>query len=186
MSDKMFNRLKDSGKGMTELFSRLIPSVYRQDPAIKRSIYKWLLIGLLIRLTFMPIAMHFDLLSVYQRSSLIAYRGVLWVGLGQTLVHYIHAFFLLIFKPLMPYLESALPGRTGSASWLGWGAFAIHSNVFRTLFLLKIPYLIFDLGCAFLLLAILQDHKKGVTAFKFWMLNPVIIFSAFIFSRYEP
>ncbi len=69
----MFNRLKDSGKGIAGLFSKLIPSMYYQDLAVKRNIYKWLLIGLLIRLTFMPIAMHFDLLSVYQRSSLITY-----------------------------------------------------------------------------------------------------------------
>jgi len=182
----MFNKLKDSGKRMRGLFSRLIPSVYRQDPAVKRSIYKWLLVGLLIRLAFMPIALHLDLLSVYQRSSLMAYSGVLWVGAGQTFVHYIHAFFLLIFKPLMPYLEGALQGATGSASWSVWREFTIHPNVFRTLFLFKLPYLIFDLGCAFLLLAIFLDKKKGVTAFKFWLLNPVVIFAAFIFSRYEP
>lgn len=182
----MFNRLKDSGKGIAGLFSRLIPSIYRQDAAVKRSIYKWLLIGLLIRLTFMPIALHLDLLSVYQRSSLVAYGGVSWAGIGQTFVHYIHAFFLLIFRPLMPYLESALPGATGSASLQGWKEFIIHPNVFRTLFLFKIPYLIFDLSCAFLLLAIFLERKKGLAAFKFWMLNPVVIFAAFIFSRYEP
>ena len=182
----MFNKLKDPGKRMRGLFSRLIPSVYRQDPAVKRSIYKWLLVGLLIRLAFMPIALHLDLLSVYQRSSLMAYSGVLWVGAGQTFVHYIHAFFLLIFKPLMPYLEGALQGATGSASWSVWREFTIHPNVFRTLFLFKLPYLIFDLGCAFLLLAIFLDKKKGVTAVKFWLLNPVVIFAAFIFSRYEP
>ncbi|MBA7702863.1 hypothetical protein ES703_111638 [subsurface metagenome] len=74
----------------------------------------------------------------------------------------------------------------GPPGWETFTRFAIHPNIFRTLFLLKIPYLIFDLGCAFLLLTIFLDRKKGLTAFKFWMLNPVIIFSAFIFSRYEP
>jgi len=186
MSNKIFNRVKDSGKEIAGLFSQLIPSVYRQDSAIKRNIYKWLLIGLLIRLTFMPITLHFDLLSVYQRSSLVAYQGAWWAGVGQTLAHYIHAFFLLIFKPLMPYLENVLPGREGSVSWLGWRAFALHPNVFRTLFLFKTPYLIFDLGCAFLLLAIFKESKKGLLAFKFWMVNPIVIFSAFVFSRYEP
>jgi len=179
-------RPKDLGKGVVGLFSRSIPSVYRQDLAVKRSIYIWLLIGVLIRFTFMPIALHFDLLSIYQRSALIAYEGDMGMGLGQIFAHYIHAFFLFIFKPLMPYLESALPGRGGSASWLGWAMFAIQPNVFRTLFLFKVPYLIFDLGSAFLLLAILKNRRKGLAAFKFWMINPVVIFSAFIFSRYEP
>ncbi len=179
-------RLKDLGKGVVGLFSKLIPSIYIQDLAAKRSIYIWLLIGVLIRFTFMPIALHFDLLSIYQRSALIAYEGDLTVGLGQIFAHYIHAFFLFIFKPLMPYLESALPGRLGSASWEGWRLFTMYPTVFRTLFLFKIPYLIFDLGCSFLFLFILRERKKGLAAFKFWMINPVVIFSAFIFSRYEP
>ena len=179
-------RLKDLGKGVVGLFSRLIPSIYSQDLAAKRSIYIWLLLGVLIRFTFMPIALHFDLLSIYQRSALIAYEGDLTVGLGQMFSHYIHAFFLFIFKPLMPYIESVLPGRGGSASWEGWRLFTMYPTVFRTLFLFKVPYLIFDLGSAFLLLTILKNRRKGLTAFKFWMLNPVIIFSAFVFSRYEP
>ena len=179
-------RLKDLGKGVVGLFSGSIPSAYRQDLIVKRSIYIWLLIGVLIRFTFMPIALHFDLLSIYQRSALIAYEGDMGRGLGQIFAHYIHAFFLFILKPLMPYIESTLPGRGGSASWLGWRIFALQPNVFRTLFLFKIPYLIFDLGCSFLFLFILQERKKGLAAFKFWMINPVVIFSAFIFSRYEP
>lgn len=182
----MVSSIRYVGNKITGLFSKLIPSVYSQDLAAKRSIYIWLLIGVLIRFTFMPIALHFDLLSIYQRSAQIAYEGDMGMGLGQIFAHYIHAFFLFIFKPLMPYLETALPGRGGSASWLGWRAFIMYPTVFRTLFLFKAPYLIFDLGSAFLLLAILKNRRKGLIAFKFWMLNPVIIFSAFIFSRYEP
>ncbi len=186
MDSKVFNELRNSGKRIGRLFSRLIPSIYRQDPAAKRSVYKWLLIGLLIRFTFMPIAFHLDLLSVYQRSSLVAWGKTLWLGIGQTFIHYVHALFLLIFEPLIPYFGSILPARTGLASWRGWELFVSHPNVFRTLFLFKVPYLIFDLGCAFLLLAIFLKPRKGLAAFKFWMLNPVVIFAAFIFSRYEP
>ncbi len=186
MIGKMFNKLKDLGRAIAGLLPKLIPSLYRQDSATRKSIYKWLLIGLSIRFVFMPIALHSDLLNVYQRSSLIAYQGVSWMGIGQTLIHYIHAFFLLIFKPLMPYLQSLLPGGLATLSWQRWESFVNHPNVFRTLFLLKVPYLIFDLGCAFLILAIFLNRRKGLAAFKFWMLNPVIIFSAFIFSRYEP
>ena len=105
----MFNRLKDSGKGIAGLFSRLIPSIYRQDAAVKRSIYKWLLIGLLIRLIFMPITVYFpDLLAIYWRASLIAFRGIYGLVGAQIFVHYIHSFFLLIFKPLMPYFDNIL------------------------------------------------------------------------------
>jgi len=167
-------------------FAKLIPSLYYQDPVVKRSIYKWLLIGLLIRFAFMPITFHTDLLGIYGRSSLVVYEGILWVAVGQSFVHYLHALFLWVFRPLMPYFESVLPGRLGPPGWETFTRFATQPNIFRTLFLLKFPYLIFDLGCAFLLLAIFLDKKKGLTAFRFWMVNPVIIFSAFIFSRFEP
>jgi len=151
-------------------------------------IVKWLLIGLLIRVTLMPITVyHPDLLSIYWRSSLIAYHKMPWVGEGQILLHYLHAFFLWIFKPLMPYFNSILydPQMGPGANWDMFTTFVNHPNVFRTLFLFKIPYLIFELGCAFLLLHIFSDHKKGVRAFIFWIINPIVIFATYVAARYE-
>lgn len=167
------------------LFAKLIPSPYYQNPIVKRSIYKWLLLGLLVRLALMPIAFHTDLLGIYERSSLIVYEGVFWVAVGQSFIHYLHALFLWVLRPIMPYFENVLPGRLGPPGWETFTTFTAQINIFRTLFLLKIPYLIFDLGCAFLLLAIFSKPKKGRLAFIFWMINPVVIFSVFIFSRFE-
>ena len=185
LGEKGLKALRTPGKIIRSSFARLIPSVYHKDLAMKRSIYRWLLVGLLIRLAFMPVTLHTDLLGVYERSSLIVYEGAFWIAVGQSFVHYLHALFLWILRPLMPYFESALPGRLGSPGWETFTTFIGHTNIFRTLFLLKVPYLIFDLGCAFLLLAIFPESKKGRLAFIFWMINPVVIFSVFIFSRFE-
>lgn len=164
---------------------KLIPSQYRDNPSSMNSIYKWLLIGLLIRFIFMPIALHMDLLYVYGRASLVVYKGIPQL-MGQVFITYFHAFFLWIFKPLMPYFPDVLNYHPGQViSWRLFSKFVTDPNVFRTLFLLKVPYLIFDLGCAFLILAIFRDRRKGVFAFKFWMINPVVIFAAYIFARYE-
>ncbi len=171
-----------------KLFSKVIPYSYRKEPSIRASILKWLLIGLLIRVTIMPFTVYYpDLLGVYWRSSFIAYHKVLWMGGGQMFVHYIHAFFLWIFKPLMPYFDSILynPEMGASSGWDMFTVFVTHPNVFRTLFLFKIPYLIFDLGCAFLLLRIFQDIKKGRVAFIFWIVNPIVIFATYFAARYE-
>jgi len=165
----------------------LIPSPYRQDPCVKRSLYLWLLVGLLIRLAFMPFTVYFpDLLGVYWRSSLIAYQGILSGGL-QIVIHYFHAFFLWIFKPLMPYFDSILYDSPMHVepSWRMLETFVYHPNVFRTLFLFKVPYLLFDLGCALVLLRIFKDGKKGLAAFIFWMVNPVVIFATYIAARHE-
>ncbi len=184
----MSNRLKDSGRKIVESFSKLIPSIYRQDAAVKRSIYKWLLIGLLIRLIIMPITVYFpDLLGIYLRSALIAYQGVIWIGKFQAAIHYIHAFFLWIFKPFMPYFSAILsnPQMRGDPTWGTFITFVNDLFVFRTLFIFKLPYLIFELGCVFILLGIFQDSKKGLRAFKFWMINPVVIFATYFAARYE-
>jgi len=162
-----------------QFLSKLIPPIYRQDPSVKRRIYQWLLIGLLIRFFFMPIAVHGDLLNVYRRGSFIAYQGVRWLEFFPLLTTYLHAFFLWIFRPLMPHIVSILGAE-------GYGvSIIVHSYVFRTLFLFKVPYLLFDLGCAFLLLAILQDKRKGLAVFIFWMVNPVVIFATYLWGRYE-
>jgi len=162
------------------LLSKLIPPIYRQDPSVRRKIYQWLLIGLLIRLFFMPITVHGDLLNVYYRSSFIAYQGTRWLQFSPLLTTYLHAFFLWIFKPLMPYMVNIFGTENYGIPII------VHSYVFRTLFLFKVPYLLFDLGCAFLLLAILQDKRKGLAVFIFWMVNPVVILASYFWARYEP
>ena len=175
-------------KTVKKLFSKLIPDSYRKDSSVRTSILKWLLIGLLIRVTLMPITVYYpDLLGIYWRSSLIAYNKMPWAGGGQMFAHYLHAFFLWIFKPLMPYFNNILynPTMDPGLPQDMFIAFVRHPNVFRTLFLFKVPYLIFDVGCAFLLLRIFQDHKKGVLAFIFWIVNPIVIFATYIAARYE-
>jgi len=169
------------------LISKLIPSLYSENPSVKVAVYKWFLIGLLIRLIFMPITFHSDLLAVYGRSSLIVSGRIAWPYWGQIFIHYIHALFLLIIKPLMPYFDSILynPAMNLRVTWPMFFTFINHPNVFRTIFLFKLLYFVFDIGCAFLLLNIFQDYKKGLSAFKFWMLNPIVIFVLYIFARYE-
>jgi len=169
------------------LISKLIPPSYNKNPSIRKNVYKWLLVGLLIRYSFMPIAFHGDFLAVYGRSLLIARGETIWPYWGQAFIHYIHAFFLLIFKPLMPHFDSILcnPNVNLRLTWGMFYAFVNHPNVFRSLFLFKVPYLIFDIGCAFLLLNIFEDCKKGLSAFKFWMLNPIVIFIVYICAKHE-
>jgi len=170
-------------------YLNLIPSTYRQDASELTTLYKWLLIGLLIRLAFMPFTVYYpDLLALYWRSSWITYQGrVHTIGGGDLIIHFFHAFFLWIFKPLMPYFDTILndPKMGPAATWRMFQTFGMHPYVFRTLFLFKVPYLIFDLGCAFLFLHLFKDRKKGSAAFKFWMVNPIVIFATYIAARYE-
>ena len=170
------------------LFSKLIPPAYRQGPTLKPAILRWLLIGLLIRLAVMPFTIYFpDLMGIYWRSSWPIYQGIYWTGGAQIAIHYVHTFFLWIFKPLMPYFNAIYydPQFDAFMGVKKFEIFATSPYVFRTLFLFKVPYLIFDLGCAFLFLRIFTDTKKGLGAYKFWIVNPVVIFATYVAARYE-
>lgn len=178
-------KIREYIKGIKTHISRAIPQSYRDDPLTLNTIYKWILIGLLIRFVFMPFACHGDLLSTYHRSYLIL-EGSTSLSLYSP-SQLIQAFFLFIYQFFLP-LEKLLlwPQITSSVPVSFWiNEFAKNYMAYRALFLFKIPYLIFDFASGFIFLHLLREDKKGILAFKFWMLNPVCIFATYIFARYE-
>lgn len=163
---------------------------------IKFEVINWriLLIGLLVRLVFMPIAAHSDLLYTYWDAHLIVYHHQL-VGF-QAVIEYFHAGYLWLIANLLPPPDTLwvhfqdktlLNPFTGLeiTSVQGWFDFVRLPQMFRTLFLLKLPYLFFDLGCAFLLYKFGSDRLRSRRIFLFWWLNPLVIFAVYIFSRHE-
>lgn len=149
-----------------------------------------LLWGILIRLLFMPFTSSTDLLWPY-------HRGYLWITGGNYtpgitfMIDYLHGIFLWLMRPfLYPYFHSMwnipwgsthpITGQQVSQMLRTFFTFVSHPGIFRILFFLKLPYLFFDVACAFLLL-----KSTGRNAFRFWMLNPVIIFVSSIYGRYE-
>ncbi|CAG0958154.1 hypothetical protein METP3_00658 [Methanosarcinales archaeon] len=164
---------------------RIIPQAYRDDPTVMRTLYKWLLIGLLIRFIFMPIALHADLISTYHRSYMILNGNA--IPAYYTLVQIIQASFLALYQFILP-LDQLLMWPTNEMSvpeshWLN--VFVENDSVYRALFLFKIPYLFFDMASAIILLHLLDEKKRGMLALKFWMINPIGIFAVYIFGRYE-
>ena len=155
----------------------------------RRDIKKYLIWGISLRLFFSPFTSSTDLLWPYHRGFLLL-KGNYSPGIT-FFADYLHGLFLVMLKPLL--------GSKFLNMWnIPWGpthpttslevssmlhtffAFISQPGIFWILFLLKLPYLFFDLGCAFLLLRI-----KGENSFRFWMLNPVIIFITSIYGRYE-
>ena len=166
---------------------RAIPHSYRDDPLALKTIYKWILIGLLIRFIFMPFACHADLLTNYNWAYLILRESTNLSLYTFDLAQLIQSLFLSIYQFILP-LEKLLlwPQNTSVAPISFWiNEFAKNIMAYRALFLLKIPYLIFDFASAFIILHLFREDKKGILAFKFWMVNPIGIFATYIFARYE-
>lgn len=164
---------------------RVIPENYRDDSDAMRTLYKWLLIGLLIRFAFMPFAAHGDILSTYHRSYLILSGST--NPAFYTLVQLIQTAFLAFYQFILP-LDTLLTWQQNSLSvptphWLN--IFVENNSVYRALFLFKVPYLFFDIASAIVFLHMLDEKWKSLLAFKFWMINPIGIFAVYIFGRYE-
>lgn len=152
------------------------------SPFRRRDVQKWLAAGLLIRLVLMPLATHSDLLSVYQRAHLLLSRSS--SELSPNILNSLHTGFLWLIRPLVPYqmIWGSIQATTLEVSeWLG---FINAPSVFRTLFLLKLPYLGFELLAIWMLLRLVDQERVGRVA-AFWMLNPIVIFSTYVFGRFD-
>ena len=182
--------------------TKIIPQPYQDK---RKVILIWILIGLFIRLILMPITLHPDLLESYWAADVIVNKHIF--NLGQYVkdqfglyggnylapLAYLHALFFLAFKPFISSHQITLLADnrligifTDPASHRNIViSFVSEPHIFRTLFLFKLPYLLFDFASAFLILRIIKDVKKGLFAFKFWMVNFVGLFITYVWGKYE-
>lgn len=166
----------------------VLPLYFQEDEKDQIFFLKWVLIGLLIRVVFMPFTSHNDFLSEHLRVFQIINGKNLFPNIFQFLSHYIDAFFMKIFSPFIPDIENvfALPSSGFTTVEISnFLNFVSTKYIWRTIFILKIPYLIFDYWSLFLILKIVKDKKNAARVLKFWMVNPVIIYSVYIFGRFE-
>ena len=165
-----------------------------RDPAARGPLLGWLGVGLAVRFVLMPFAVTPDLLAVYWRAHLIADDGRLFgdylVNMG---AHYAHATWLELARPLLPP-----PGVMWRQPWFfaDWGAlapqvtrwFSTQPWTYRTLFVLKVPYLLADLGAGLILMALAGQAPQARSvrrAWAFWMLSPIGLYASYVFGRYE-
>lgn len=163
--------------------NRVVPKEYTKNPQILKEIYKWLIIGVLIRIVLMPFSCSGDLLSTYHRSYLLAFKGsVQFLDPHQ----FFQAIFLYIFQYMIP-LDQLLMWSNGNSVELSFWLNVIDNPwIYKSLFLLKILYLIFDIMTAVVILNIFDmNAEKGKSALILWITNPVMIFAVYIFGRYE-
>lgn len=166
-----------------------------------KSLVKWTIIGLAIRLLIMPFTMHGqDIFFVNYFPSLLITKGI-WDPYG-----YIRAnipFFydtyygpvlfiilsaanfviikLLNLTPFLKMLEIAYPmmfGQFTTSDYLALFSGFSRFDLFRNLFLAKGVYLVFDFLTAAILLK-MASKKSALGSYKLWMLNVVVLHSVY-------
>lgn len=150
--------------------------------------WKWLLAGLFIRLVLMPIAVHSDFIHTWWASACMVKGQTVPLQI-QTLLFWLHTDYLRLVGALLPasadWCTQYYGFATDTASFTAWFAFLQQPQIFRTLWLLKLPYLFFDAGCAVLIFNLGATLKKSRWLMIFWWLNPVTIYAISIIGRHE-
>jgi len=160
--------------------------IYNDKKSLK-TLYRYFLAGLLIRLIFIPFLYQRDLLSTYQRAATTIHTGNYLHDFQQLLNNMIHVSWLFIIKTIFPAVNGVSNALLEQDTWISWLAFNSSNNVFTVISLFKILYLLFDIAAMFLILRLAFDgeSEKKLQIFKFWIFNPMVIFILYVFSRHD-
>ncbi|MBM3205359.1 DUF2029 domain-containing protein [Candidatus Shapirobacteria bacterium] len=165
---------------------------------MKKFFIKWVLIGLFLRLVLMPFTAHSDMTAldlgawvISQKGEFLTFYDYLTKLEGNNLLVSLYGVGLFNYPPLA-YLTPAFfmfilsPFYDFSVNFVfvtGMDKIFQTFELFKTIFLLKLPYLLFDFLLAFLLFKIFKE--KGKTAFKIWMLNPLTLYATFAMGQFD-
>lgn len=145
-------------------------------------------VAVALRLVFMPFTLHFDAYQIYSRASEAAYGNEWFSFTSQIIIQTFHNLWLLLVRPLLPD-SGGIWSDTASVIGVGasredYEAFLAYDHLFRAIFLMKLPYIVADLACAWTLTRLVEPARRvGVAAF--WLFNPLVIFSTAIFGRHD-
>ena len=163
---------------------RLIPSGLQSQ---SKSLLRWGLLGLIVRLIVMPLMGHPDAMIVARIGLTLGSKQQLIPSVDPPLVFLFYSAYLKLIGPVLP---SAVVGvLTDPTQYSPEGlriAFAMNqTGLGLFLFLLKIPLLLLDFVAAVALLWIPSQPSKGLAAYKLWMLNPVSLLVTFAVGQYD-
>lgn len=154
---------------------------------------KLLILAVLLRILIMPFLFHPDIKTYHFQASFLS-KGVLNIysyltenkkdlPIKEEFVYFpLSYFFLGGYQTLV----SPLLGN-GFSSWLSDASQESMDRVgvFRYLFLLKLPYLGFDIAIAFVLALFFNNAKQKRRAFILWLFNPLSIILIYVYSNID-
>lgn len=163
---------------------------------------KLFILGLFIRLLVMPFTAHYDLRGINFAVYQLPFNGVTNIyevaqkGPVDYLVNINFGREYFIYPPLTYFtlggIMTALKPLYGTefVSWIqGYGndtlSVITHPHVFRYLFLMKIPYLIFDILMLFGLFKFARTIQEQKYVMAFWWLNPITIYLPYIWGQFD-
>ena len=176
--------------------SRLVSllATLRRGNSFGRTVIVLLALGVLVRVVLMPIAFHPDLFWVSYHAHNLALHGQVTKDMSvQPIPLLLYSATIWVFQGAISPTELIWPDAWSMLSQEDYqGAFALAMQIATaprihlTLFILKLPHLIFDLASAFVLLALLSGRRRqAIIGLAFWMFNPIGLYISYVYGRYD-
>ncbi|OGM27110.1 hypothetical protein A2962_03340 [Candidatus Woesebacteria bacterium RIFCSPLOWO2_01_FULL_39_61] len=166
--------------------------------------FKWLVVGILIRLILMPITVHPDLWVFTSAGYFSAYEGRLSIyedlanlstnepnhplikiagNINDYFIYPPLAYFT--FGTFQTFLKPLLDPNFIPQYWSNPDSVFTNPSLPWHLFLYKLPSLFIDIATAFLLAGLFEKQSRKKLAFIFWMFNPLTVYSTFMMGQFD-
>lgn len=172
-------------KGLKKKFTNFFKEYYNVKFA------KWFSISIFLKFLIMPFFVHADFLSMWRRVFNMILTNYYYPQSANGVLYFIHAVFLKLVQPFIPNIENMLylfdysKSTSGISEYL---SFCSYDEIFRLLFVFKILFLIFDCAIGIMIYNFLKKNigqKKAFITSLCWLFNPIIIYTSYIFGRFE-
>lgn len=176
--------------------------ILKTSKPIRRDILLIAVLGIVLRVFLTLFSVHPDFFFIFLFPNLVSHHHIIDVyslfesELSTRAGFYYTPVVLFFFAPItflaslispdtVKVMENAYSnyasGATNPLSYLQTNG-VNYSKVFA---LLKLPYLIFDIGTLFLLLKLIKNKKGQLGAINFWILNPVLLYGTYVYGQFD-
>lgn len=172
---------------------------------IKKYSFSFLIIlAFTIRLVLMPISAHSDFYVINMFPSLFWRENVIDIlsysrqevnrpgfSYYPPLTYFTFSVFQFLYQPFsdtfIPWVDQLrnlyVGGFRGTEA--DYIKFAPNQNLFKDIFIAKIPYLTFEVGCLLILIYFAKKRKINRKVIFLWLFNPLLIYDAYVFGQFD-
>ena len=150
--------------------------------------YRLVLAAIILRIFLMPFFGHVDVLSEARRIYFWDETGVYFDDISRNATS---LFQLLFFKVFSVFIDNKdmlfahADMQHSTAAPTEYFEFVSQPNIFRVLFIIKLPFLAADLITAWAVYQYCGRSEGGRNAVLFWLFNPITLFAFYVFGRFE-
>lgn len=150
--------------------------------------YRVVLAAVILRLFLMPFFGHVDVLSEARRIYFWDQSGIYFDDISRNATFVFQLLFYKVFsifvsQEAMLFVHENISNST--ANPVEYFEFVSNTEIFRALFVIKMPFFVADLVTAWCVFKLCGENHAARRATVLWLFNPLMLFAVYIFGRFE-